>query len=161
MDAQTDFLSSLKSCPLLRDLSAEELDRLQTGSRIREYDEQNPVICEEGKVGDGFFVILLGQVRVFKHDEKGREHLLAVLKAGDFFGEMALLDMEVRSATCHALEPVKVLWFGRESFEKLRMEGSPIIGKLLFRMMIDLSHRLRLLNERFVYLRSCYTGGRA
>jgi CRP-like cAMP-binding protein len=160
MEAEIPNHEELRGCALLSDLTDEELVALSNGSRMREYDEQNPVICEEGKVGDGFFIIVGGQVRVAKKDDKGKDHLLAVLKAGDFFGEMALLDMEVRSASCYALEPVRVIWIGRAQFDALWRQGGPMVSKLLFRMMMDISQRLRLLGERYVYVRSCYTGGR-
>ncbi|MBI4872452.1 MAG: cyclic nucleotide-binding domain-containing protein [Candidatus Riflebacteria bacterium] len=160
MDTAIPHHAELKACPLLADLTDDELGLLSTDCKIREYDEQNPVICEEGQVGDGFFIIMEGQVRVFKKDNRGKEHLLAVLKGGDFFGEMALLDMEMRSASCHALEPAKVIWIGRTVVDRLRGRGEPMVAKLFFRMLMDVSNRLRLLNERYVYMRSCYTGGR-
>jgi CRP-like cAMP-binding protein len=160
MEAQIPYYKELKNCGLLAELTDEELFALTQGSKLREYDEQNSVICEEGKVGDGFFIILQGQVRVAKKDAKGKEHLLSVLKDGDFFGEMALLDMELRSASCYALEAVQVLWMSRKQFEEFHMQGGPMVSKLLFRMMMDMSKRLRLLSERYVYVKSCYTGGR-
>ena len=159
MTTPLEDIFGIKNCPVLEDLTREELEELRGRTRVRDYDAVNGVVCEENTTGDGFGILASGQVRVFKLDDKGKEHLLAVLKEGDFFGEMALLDLELRSASVHALEPTRVLWIFRQDFEELRQSGSPLVGKLLFRMMTNLSQRLRLLNERYVYVRSCYTTG--
>lgn len=57
------------------------------------------IICREGEMSTSMYVILAGEVAVFKHDEAEEEIALAVLKAGDFLGELAFLDNQPRSAT--------------------------------------------------------------
>ncbi len=158
MSKDIEEVFGVRSCAILEDMNREELEALREGAKLREYDEKNPILCEEGTTGDGFGLVVSGQVRVFKSDTKGKEYLLAVLKEGDFFGEMALIDEEVRSASCHALEDVTVLWINHGQFKKLQETHQDLVSKLLIKLMVNLSHRLRLLNDRYVYVRSCYTG---
>jgi ATP-binding cassette subfamily B protein len=71
------------------------------------------VILSEGDVADAFFVIASGSARVVKESESGNEVSLHVLRQGDYFGEIGLLDESTRVATVRAREPV----------EAFRLEG--------------------------------------
>lgn len=159
-EATASLESEIAECPLLKDLEPAEREHLLKMSAPKSFTANNPVIFKEGDVGDGFYIILSGQVRISKMDSKGNEHLLSSLSAGDFFGEMALFDDEIRSATAESLEPVQVLWISRRDFDTLLSEGSSLAAKILFKMTMDLSNRMRLLNERYVYIKSTYTGAR-
>jgi len=78
------------------------------------------VIIRENEVGQGLFVILLGEVEVVRvNDIEGREGTLARLRAGDVFGEMSLLDDSPTSATVRASTPVTILFLGRDYFRRL------------------------------------------
>ena len=57
------------------------------------------VIIQQGKTGDSMYVVQGGRVEVIQQSEDGAEQHLAFLEAGDFFGEMAVFEKEVRSAT--------------------------------------------------------------
>jgi CRP/FNR family cyclic AMP-dependent transcriptional regulator len=72
-------------------------------------------IFEEGESGDQMFIIQNGKVRVSKKIG-GREHILAVLGKGDFFGEMAIVTNVRRTATVKAATQVELLCFNREGF---------------------------------------------
>ncbi len=72
-------------------------------------------IFEEGESGDQMFIIQNGKVRVSKKIG-GREHILAVLGKGDFFGEMAIVTNAMRAATVKAVTQVELLCFNRDGF---------------------------------------------
>lgn len=140
--------------PIFSDLSASELTEFLEKTLIKEYTVINGVILQEGAAGNGLAIILKGKVRIYKKDQNGEEHLLGVLKEGDFFGEMALLDTKTRSANVVALEDTTVLWMEFSTFQSFLDAHSPLIAKILTRMVVDLSRRLRLTDERYVLVKS-------
>jgi len=75
-------------------------------------------LIREGQVGQGLFVILLGEVEVTKQDPEG-ERPLARLGPGDLFGEMSLLTDAPTTATVRALSPTTILFLGRPYFHRL------------------------------------------
>jgi CRP-like cAMP-binding protein len=78
------------------------------------------VIIRENDVGQGLFVILLGEVEVVRtNDIEGQEGALARLQAGDVFGEMSLLDDRPTSATVRAVTPTTLLFLGQDYFRRL------------------------------------------
>ena len=97
------------------------------------------MILTQGDEGEALFLIRTGQVKVSVVAEDGREVILSVLGAGSFFGEMALLDDEPRSAHVFAMEESVLLSLRREDF-RARLARSPELGIALLR---ELSRRLR------------------
>lgn len=84
-------------------------------SRFGQDRQAGTVIFREGDEGDQMFIIQGGRVKVSRLIG-GKEQLLAVLGKGDFFGEMALVTRERRTATVTTLEPVRLLAFNQEGF---------------------------------------------
>jgi len=103
------------------------------------------VIVRQGEVGECMYVIQRGQVEVTRRDGD-REFSLAKLKDGDFFGEMALFEREVRSATVRAIGDVWVLTLEKKTFLR-RIHEDP---SLVFRILERLSHRIREMNSELV-----------
>jgi HD-GYP domain-containing protein (c-di-GMP phosphodiesterase class II) len=97
------------------------------------------VIIEEHTEAERFFIICRGKIEISKRFESDEEFVLSVQSDGDFFGEMALLDEQPRSATARALEPTVVLEISRKDFETL-LYKAPMLA---FRIMKELSSRLR------------------
>jgi len=108
----------------------------------KEYGEGD-VIVRQGEVGDCMYEILDGQVAVIQ-ETGGKEVRLAALGRGDFFGEMALFDHEVRSATIRALGPVRALTVDKRTLLR-RITEDP---SLAFRILEKMSHRIRDLNKK-------------
>ena len=104
--------------------------------------QDGEVIVRQGEVGNCMYVIQQGQVEVLL--KKGDADVcVAVLGEGDFFGEMALLDQEVRSATVRARGEVRILTLEKRTFLR-RIHEDP---SLAFRMMEKMSRRVRKLND--------------
>jgi CRP/FNR family cyclic AMP-dependent transcriptional regulator len=108
----------------------------------REY-ENGELIVRQGEIGDCMFEILYGQVEVLREGET-KELRLAVLGKGDFFGEMALFDREVRSATVRALGRVRALTVDKRTLLR-RITEDPTLA---FRILEKMSHRIRELNRK-------------
>ena len=133
----------LRKVPLFGQLAPPDLDRVAEIARERSYP-RNSVILFEDDPGDALYVVAQGQVKVVLIGEDGREVILSVMGEGEFFGEMALIDDEPRSAHVIAMEDSALLVIRREDFQDL-LKQTPGIGLVLLR---ELSRRLRRVDEK-------------
>jgi CRP-like cAMP-binding protein len=99
-------------------------------------------IIRQGNTGDSMYVVQGGRVEVIQHSESGGEQHLAFLEAGDFFGEMAVFEKEVRSATVRADGEARVLKIDKKAL-LTRIREDPLLAVNLLKTM---SHRIRDLN---------------
>lgn len=106
------------------------------------------VIIRQGEVGNCMYVIQEGEVGVYI-DQEGQEIQLAVRKEGDFVGEMAIFERDVRSATIRALGQVRVLTIDKRNFLR-RISEDP---SLAFRIVETMSSRIRELSEENAQLK--------
>lgn len=112
-------------------------------------------VCRQGEPGDAMFIIVRGSasVRLRLINEKGQtsgDRRLVTSSAGTIFGEMALLDREVRSATVLADDELVCLSLSRAQFDALALEHPGLALKLLANLGRELSQRIRLLNQSLV-----------
>ncbi|MSR01723.1 MAG: Crp/Fnr family transcriptional regulator [Gemmatimonadetes bacterium] len=148
----SDFL---KAIPLFRHLGEEEL--LALAGLLRESVlAKGTVIVTQGDPGDTLFLIADGQVKVAVFGEDGREVILSVLTEGRFFGEMALLDDEPRSAHVIAMTDASLWQLRRDDFRS-RLRASP---DLAIAMLRELSRRLRRADETIASLALLDVNGR-
>ena len=133
----------LQKVPLFGQLSATDLQRVLDVARERVYPK-NSVILFEDDPGDALYVVAAGQVKVVLIGEDGREVILSVMGEGEFFGEMALIDDEPRSAHVIAMEDSTLVVLRREDFQPI-MEQTPAIALALLR---ELTRRLRRVDEK-------------
>lgn len=103
------------------------------------------MIVRQGEAGDCMYVIQSGEVEVLRRDG-AQEFCLATLRSGDFFGEMALFEREVRSASVRAVGEVWVLTLEKKTFLRRIHEDPGLVFKILERM----SQRIRKLNDALV-----------
>src|SRR5437016_4817668 len=101
------------------------------------------VIVSQEEAGDALFVIAKGKVKVVLYGETGREIILSILGAGDFFGEMALLDRQPRSANVVAVESSELLGLDREAFQT-HLASHPSTAMAI---RAEMSRRLRHADE--------------
>jgi CRP-like cAMP-binding protein len=102
------------------------------------------VIFRQGEAGHEMFIVQDGQVEIVFRNANGQDERLAVLEQGDFFGEMAVLEGEPRTAGARALTLCRVLAVGGAMFTRL-LQDNPEIA---VRMMRKLSSRLRHVESR-------------
>ncbi len=117
-----------------------------TGNLGRIY-QNGETIIRQGEIGDCMYVIQEGQVEVLQ-EKNGREVRLAICAKGDFFGEMAIFERDIRSATVRALGVVRVLTVDKRIFLR-RIHEDP---SLAYNIVQKMSRRLRELNEEVVRL---------
>jgi CRP/FNR family cyclic AMP-dependent transcriptional regulator len=133
----------LRQVPVFADLSDTDIEALARLCTRRHYPKDT-VVFFENEEGDFFFMIIEGRIKVTILGDDGREIILSVLGPGDFFGEMALLDNEPRSATAIAVEDSELLSLHRTDFQTVLSDKNSIAASL----MRILSGRLRRANHQ-------------
>src|SRR5437879_4934827 len=108
----------LASIPLFASLSAEQLAALAERGKVRSLPPACTVV-QEGDRADALYVLLAGSARVYKRHTDGGETQLAEQQAGSYFGELALLDGQPRSAWVVTTSPVELFVLPRADFLEL------------------------------------------
>jgi ATP/ADP translocase/HEAT repeat protein len=143
MHSTIEKILLLRTVPLFERLSGEDLAslaRLATG----ELREPGEIVFKEGERGDALYVIVRGAVEI----RRGADDVIAVLRAPDVLGEMAVLDESPRSATATAVEGTELLCIGSEEFHEAlrdRFEVADGVIRLL-------TQRLRAADQRIADL---------
>lgn len=100
--------------------------RPETTDRIaRAHYRAGDEIVRLGDAATHFYMVESGEVDILRPGEQGAERLVATVRCGDFFGELALLEGTRRTATARARTPVEVLVMGREMFSQLSRSLTP------------------------------------
>ncbi len=141
------MLEFLKKVNLFDALSVNELEKIEKISRIEAFAKDTPIF-KEGDPGDRCYVITNGDVRISKFIPNIGEEALAVLKPGDYFGEMALIDNFPRSAHAIANTDVALLAISKTDLDKILIMDRELGYKLLWAFTKTLSKRLRETNEK-------------
>lgn len=104
-------------------------------------------VFEEGHEGDRMYIIQQGKVRISK-TIGGKDHILAILEKGEFFGEMALVNRIKRTATVTAVDDVTLLSFDRKGFQGMIQKNS----KIALSVIDKLCKRLQNANQQIQHL---------
>ncbi|MEL3912605.1 GGDEF domain-containing protein [Treponema pedis] len=139
-ESKQKWLKTLKKARLFSGLAMEEIEVLASAMFYSEFDENQTLVYEK-EPGNELFIIVKGTIAVSVKSE-GKEIELVRLGAGDFFGEMAMLEQELRSATCKAVEPVACLVLKSQDFSSLIIDQPKIAASVLNNMLKITSHRL-------------------
>lgn len=142
-----EIIDTLRLVPLFSDLSDKVLTHLANVSQEKNYEKDEHILHQE-RTGDNFFVIEKGSVKVTRLSEDGREAVLAFLREGDFFGELAILDGETRSANVITLSECTIQTINRREFLDL-IEHHPKVATAL---LMELARRLRKTDMHLEYL---------
>ena len=133
----------LRSVPLFSDLEGEELERFSRVAVPRAFPAATRVF-HEGDHSDACYIVRSGSFRVTREHSDGRAITLATLGPGDIFGELAMLDGEVRSASVESLVDGELLALPASEVRALLARHPEITVKLVAALV----RRLRTANER-------------
>ncbi|MEJ2350585.1 MAG: cyclic nucleotide-binding domain-containing protein [Anaerolineales bacterium] len=120
---------------------------MRTGELGKTYQDGENIV-RQGEMGDCMYVIQEGQVEIIC-ENNGEEVCLAIREAGEFFGEMAIFERTVRSATVRALGPARILTIDKKKFLR-RIQEDPTLA---FRIVEIMSSRIRELSEEVSQLK--------
>ena len=138
MGKRDRFYAHLAEVPMFSACTKKELT--EVGRHVEEIRfNEGEVLVREGDKAEEFFVLASGKARLTRG---GRE--LAVLGAGDWFGELALLDKAPRNATITAVTPVEVFVLSQRSFRGLLAE----VPTMSWRLMTGMARRLHELDAK-------------
>jgi CRP/FNR family transcriptional regulator/CRP/FNR family cyclic AMP-dependent transcriptional regulator len=139
-----DAVQSLAAgVPLFAGLTGNERGALCRMMLHKRFDTGQTIVHEEDEQGQTFFIILSGIVHVAVVTSEGKNAILATLKRGDFFGEMALLDGEPRSASVIAAQECELFLLYRKVFLDI-LQRYP---KIAVHLLTEMSKRLRRANR--------------
>jgi CRP/FNR family transcriptional regulator len=108
-------ITLLKQIPLFANMTDDQLQSLAGAMGRRSYD-RGQVILRQGDEGHSLFVVISGRVRIYTLSPEGYELSVWICDEGAFFGEMALLTGEPRSASAEAMQSTEVLVLQRQAF---------------------------------------------
>ena len=144
MDLQ-DLFSFIRALPLFAIYEDEELTNLLEGAQLRSVSA-GELIFEQGAVGDTFYIVYSGKVRILKKNEQGKEVNLGICMKGDHFGETALITDNPRNATVRSVEDSLLIALNKHSF------STSLFTKPALRDYFDKFIRHTFLNH---FLRTC------
>lgn len=137
----------LKKISLFENLNDDELEEVEKICKTEQI-AKDTVIFKEGSQGDKCYVIIKGEVRISKMIPNIGEEALAVLKPGDYFGEMALIDDFPRSAHAIANSDLLLISLSKADLDRILIADREMGYKLLWVFTMTLSRRLRETNEK-------------
>jgi CRP/FNR family cyclic AMP-dependent transcriptional regulator len=133
----------LKNIPIFSSLNEIELNQM-TEAAIRKTFSKNTVLINEGDETDSLYIICSGKVKAIINDENGKEVILSIFGPGEYFGEIAFIDGERRSATIITREPTEVLIISSGVFRNI-LSSNPNIA---FNLLVGAVKRLREANKQ-------------
>jgi CRP-like cAMP-binding protein len=146
-----DLSELLGKAALFSGLSAVHRARLATIG-AQETHKVGDLVFKEGDVGDRFYLILDGAIRIGRQIAGMGEEALAILRSGDCFGEMALIDDAPRSADARVHESCRLYVVRKTDMEDLMFVDRALAHDLLWNMVRMLTRRLRETDDKLTFL---------
>lgn len=128
--------------PLFEWLSAPEVEKLAALTTRKHFPSGTAIFFQDDP-SDSLYVVLSGSAKVFRTSEDGRDRILMILRPGDAFGELAMIEGRPRSATVQTLEDTEMLVLSRKEFEAFARAN----GDFLWKLLQSMAERLRKINE--------------
>lgn len=125
---------------LFEELSTYDKEMLQKVMQVKNY-RKNEAIFTEGTIPNGIFYLKEGKVKKYKVDNDGREHIIYIYNAGEFFGYSAILSDYSYGDTTQAIESSVVAFIPKEDFLHI-LEQSKVFSKFLLK---SLSHEFSVM----------------
>jgi CRP/FNR family transcriptional regulator len=120
----------IRQVPLFSTLTDDEFNQLTHIFVARAY-RKNQIIFLEEETGNYMYLVLSGKVKVSKAGAAGKETILAIHRAGDFFGEMSLLDGKTTPATVSAMEDSKIISVSGADFHKYLLHNEKVMLQVI------------------------------
>jgi CRP/FNR family cyclic AMP-dependent transcriptional regulator len=148
-----DKIAALRHAPRFAALSDDSIQALAETARVAEV-QRGEIVVQQDSNNDSLYVLLSGEVRVFRSEASGKEMVLSREGPGAIFGEISVIDLDVRSASVVAVEKTKMLVINGSTFRKLLEQNSAFSMSIL----VSLAHRVRKLTDAAhgLALRSAY-----
>ena len=139
------FFDFLRSIPFFEELSNKDIQSISKYCTDKVF-KPGQILFDEGDPADMFYIIISGEVEVWKAFGTEDEEMLAIHGHGKLFGEMALIDNLPRSATVKTRTHTRLLQIGEHDFQNMIRENSSVA----FSIVRSLSSMMRKSNETFL-----------
>ena len=136
------MVHELARVPLFEQLGDADLGKLAEITSRKRFRSGTAIFFQDDPA-DALYVVLSGSAKVFRTSEDGRDRILMILRSGDAFGELAMIEGLPRPATVQTLEDTEMLVLSRREFEAFARAHPDFLWKLLRAM----AERLRKINE--------------
>ncbi len=143
------MIKSLKHQFLLEDLDNQEIAKISKIIQKLNFKKGEYMFKEKDDT-KGLYLINSGQVEIAKVTSDGWKQTLAVFSKGHFFGELSILEKRRHEAHAIAVENTEILLIGKEDFEKMEKEESPIAFKIMKKIALVMCKNLRRMNDKFL-----------
>ncbi len=147
--SEESIVDILRNIPLLQTLKRRELKIISKFAHER-FFESEEFVFETGQPGAAMFIIKEGEIKIVKKNASGDYTDLAILKDGEFFGELALLDNSPRSAAALVVRPTKTIAIFREDLNNLLESQPELGGKIMKQLAIITGLRLKATNNQLI-----------
>ncbi|MCX7206029.1 MAG: Crp/Fnr family transcriptional regulator [Proteobacteria bacterium] len=137
-----DKVKLLLGSSLFCDLSNADLAELATHTELRSLRAKQMVVLQ-GTPGNEMYAVLHGRLKVIRSSAEGKEATISILEAGEMFGEIAMLDGGLRTASVETLEPCELLVLRRENVMQY-LDRHP---QVMHQMIAALCQRLRSVDD--------------
>jgi len=141
-----EIISLIKKSPLFRDLPDPDISEIASIATIRKYEKGN-IIFSEGEEAEGFFLLVSGEVKIFKLSAEGKEQLLHIIVPGDIFAEAAVFSGISYPAFAQAVSRVQVILFPKDAFYKITRKNPNLCLNLMAAMARLLRQFANLIEE--------------
>jgi signal transduction histidine kinase len=135
-----DIEITLKKVPFFADFTEAQIHQVAVIGTMIPYMAGHRIF-KEGEQADRFYIIVSGSVRVYGRNPEGEEVTYNIFEEGDYLGELALLDGEVRSASATCLEPTTFFTLERGAF-RILVNSSPLLYERVFAGVARMIRRL-------------------
>jgi len=132
----------LEEIPLFDGVKPSVLKTISNHISIKKY-KRNQVVIHEGDINEHFYIIKMGEIKVYRKNKYNQDIVLALLHEGDFFGELSILDENAASANVITIQPCELLCIHDRQLLKMMKTIPCITNRLLYYM----TQRIRLCDE--------------
>ena len=138
---------SFRDNPFFEGLDNRQRDDILGVGVVNRYSDGDTVFLE-GDAGEAMYLVLSGEVEIQVRNKDGLQEVFGMLKAGDVFGEGALLAGESRTATVLSVRDSYLIAFSRSSVEKMIESHPQAAARFLFQLLGKVFNRLRFTTQR-------------
>lgn len=136
------MIQYLQKVSLFAGLNDDQLKSIEAACTRKTY-QPGTVLFHEKDLGAMFYIIIQGSIKIYTSNQSGEEKILTILKAGDSFGELSLIDGKPRSASAKTLETSVLYTLSADDFLRLLKSNFEMTRSI----MAELCHRLRDTNQ--------------
>ncbi|MBI3596452.1 MAG: cyclic nucleotide-binding domain-containing protein [Nitrospirae bacterium] len=154
-------IEDLKRISLFRELTEDELRYLARDLEERDY-KKGELIYQEGEIPGFLYLIQRGEVEITKKAPTGHWQVVAMLRAGRFFGEMSFFEKRRHAARAQAVQDSRLVTLSRFAYDEMEREQPLLVHKLLREIILVVTANLDSMNDIFLQMiHYAFYGGKA